>query len=86
MSDIKQTLEQRGSTYGDFKDHARVTQALKATAEEHGINWNMLKDTHREALEMIFHKIGRILNGDPDYKDNWHDIAGYSKLAEDDCD
>ena len=32
---------------------------------------------------MIFHKIGRIVNGDPNYADSWHDIAGYAKLVED---
>ena len=32
---------------------------------------------------MILHKIGRILNGDPNYADSWHDIAGYAKLVED---
>ena len=30
---------------------------------------------------MIFHKIGRIINGDPDYADSWHDIAGYAQLV-----
>jgi hypothetical protein len=33
---------------------------------------------------MIFHKIARILNGNPDYVDNWIDIAGYAKLVADD--
>lgn len=33
----------------------------------------------------IADKIARILNGDPEYRDNWHDIAGYAKLAEDRC-
>lgn len=32
---------------------------------------------------MIQHKIARILNGDPDYVDNWVDIAGYAKLVAD---
>jgi len=31
---------------------------------------------------MILHKIARILNGDPEYSDNWHDIAGYATLIE----
>jgi len=31
---------------------------------------------------MIFCKIARILNGDPNLIDNWHDIAGYAKLVE----
>lgn len=25
----------------------------------------------------------RILNGDPDYHDSWHDIAGYAQLVAD---
>ncbi len=45
--------------------------------------WIRLSFSQREALEMIAHKIGRILNGDPDYADSWHDIAGYAKLVED---
>jgi hypothetical protein len=32
---------------------------------------------------MIAHKIGRIINGDPDYIDSWDDIAGYAKLVAD---
>jgi hypothetical protein len=36
-----------------------------------------------EALDMICHKIGRILNGDPNYADSWVDIAGYAKLVAD---
>jgi hypothetical protein len=46
-------------------------------------NWGDLTDDKREALEMIAHKIGRILNGDPEYKDSWHDIIGYARLVED---
>ena len=30
---------------------------------------------------MIAHKIGRILNGDPNYADSWVDIAGYAQLV-----
>jgi hypothetical protein len=36
-----------------------------------------------EALDMICHKIGRIINGDANYHDNWLDIAGYSMLVAD---
>jgi hypothetical protein len=35
----------------------------------------------REALDMIAHKIARIINGDPDYADSWVDIAGYATLV-----
>jgi hypothetical protein len=45
-------------------------------------NWENLTDDKKESLEMIAHKIGRILNGDPEYKDSWHDIIGYTTLIE----
>lgn len=31
---------------------------------------------------MIAGKIARIINGDPNYVDSWHDIAGYATLIE----
>jgi hypothetical protein len=40
-----------------------------------------LAQDQREALEMIAHKIARILNGDPNYSDNWIDVAGYATLV-----
>ena len=46
-------------------------------------NWPHLADDQRECLEMLAHKIGRILNGDPDYPDSWHDMVGYAKLVAD---
>jgi hypothetical protein len=78
---IDATLAARGSRYGDFHGHAEVTQNLKrAMYSHHG--WHKLSDDKREALEMIMHKVGRILNGDPNYIDSWHDIIGYARLVE----
>jgi hypothetical protein len=83
-TDIDQTLNERGSRYGVFKDHAEVTQTLKAIIKSKmGEKWDRLADDQKEALEMIAHKLGRIINGDPDYADSWVDIAGYSKLVAD---
>ena len=79
---IEATLKERGNRYGSFEEHARITQALKAAMKD-SKNWQTLRPEHSEALEMIVHKIGRILNGDPDWADSWHDIVGYAKLAED---
>ena len=81
VSDIENTLTERGSRYGKFEEHAQVTQELKEVAQGHP-NYHKLHAPHKEALDMIFHKIGRILNGDPDYADSWHDIAGYATLVE----
>ncbi len=77
--DIQATLTEREVTHGSFALHARVTQELKHVVNiySEGLNYE-----HQEALEMIFHKIGRIIAGDPYCKDHWHDIAGYALLAE----
>jgi hypothetical protein len=77
-------LDERGKRYGNFLDHARVTQRLKTTAHQFAAEHNKRFDVDQaEALDMIFHKIGRVLNGDPNYADNWLDIAGYAKLVAD---
>lgn len=81
-SSVDATLAERGKRYGAFDKHAEVTQQIKASMTWHE-GWQRLTPDQREALEMIAHKIGRIINGDPDYADSWHDIAGYAKLVED---
>lgn len=79
---ITTTLSERGKRYGKFTGHAKITQDLKAVM--HGCpKWAALAPDQKEALEMTAHKIGRILNGDPDYDDSWVDIAGYTKLVAD---
>lgn len=81
MTDLNAILADRGSRYGDFTMHACITQHLKSVAA--GYYRPSLIPIHKEALDMIFHKIGRILNGDPNYADSWDDIAGYAKLVAD---
>lgn len=81
---VEQTLSERGQRYGLFTGHAQVTQDLKKVVRLHLVARDKkLTDDQQEALDMIFHKIGRIVNGDPDYADSWHDIAGYAKLVDD---
>lgn len=86
---IDDTLAERGARYGDFTEHARVAQAIQAvmmhlTGElNSGRGWYALDDVKRQALTVIADKIARILTGDPNYADNWHDIQGYAKLVED---
>ena len=79
---ITEVLEERGKRYGEFTDHAFITQSIKR-AMKNSPNWKRLSDDKKEALEMIAHKMGRILNGDPSYIDSWTDIVGYAKLVED---
>lgn len=79
---IEATLAQRGSRYGKFTGHAKIAQGMKQVMVD-SPNWLLLDPDQREALEMVAHKIGRILNGDPHYHDSWHDIVGYAKLVAD---
>lgn len=90
MSDeIATILQERGKRYGRFDDHARITQKLKDVMRAFSRDRRqrepdfILAVDQCEALDMIAHKIGRILNGDPDYADSWDDIAGYAKLVGD---
>jgi Tfp pilus assembly protein PilF len=78
---IDKTLKERGERYGAFSSHAALSQAFKDVAKT-GDSYELLSASQLEALEMIFHKIARILNGDPDYPDSWHDVAGYASLVE----
>lgn len=82
MKDVTETLKERGMKYGSFEGHACISQDLKTTMHK-SLNWDTLPPNMKESLEMIAHKIARILNGDPMYKDSWHDIIGYTKLIDD---
>ena len=82
VSDLDKTLSERGARYGKFTGHANISQTLKANMKAQK-NWTILAADQKEALEMIAHKIGRILNGDPNYDDSWVDIGGYAKLVAD---
>lgn len=86
-SGLDATLKQRGKTHGDYTDHARITQELKATVD-HELDLRSqrgqppLEATARESIDMILHKIGRIIAGQWDEKDHWQDIAGYATITE----
>jgi hypothetical protein len=95
MTTVDEILTERGNRYGVFTRHAMITQALKEVMmgsrpmqfpkvdAEFARKFDNLAPDQKESLEMIAHKIGRILNGDPDYADSWQDIAGYAQLVAD---
>ena len=80
---IEEMLDERETRYGSFENHARRAQALKDVLTDPDSSWVKMQSYQREALEMITHKIARVLNGDPYYADNWVDIAGYAQLVVD---
>lgn len=79
---IDKTLSERGGRYGDFTDHAKIAQEIQ-DAMRKAPGWNRLNAVQKQALTVIADKQARILSGDPNYHDNWHDIQGYAKLVED---
>lgn len=82
MNELTTILADRKKTHGDWVEHATCTQEIKAVMSRYR-NHDKLVPSEIEALEMIAHKIGRILTGDPHFEDHWRDIAGYATLAAD---
>lgn len=78
---IQTTLDQRGNEYGDYSDMADLAQRLKEVMK-HTPKWETLSMVQRESLEMLATKLARILTGNPNNRDSWHDIAGYVTLVE----
>lgn len=80
---IEATLAERQAQYGCFEDVARTTGKIMEALSEVRVNGlNDLPYPHRMALYMIASKMARIVNGDFNHLDSWHDIGGYSKLIE----
>lgn len=80
MTEINNILDERGNRYGDFASNATTTQLIKQ-AINLGDTADKLAFYQRESLEMIAHKISRIVNGDANYMDSWVDIVGYAQLV-----
>jgi hypothetical protein len=78
---IDQTLAEREKDYGYFADNAGYAQAIKCVFQS-SPNWLKMEAHQREALDFIASKIGRLLSGNPNKPDTWHDIAGYAQLVE----
>jgi len=79
MMTIEEILIQRQTTHGIFSDHAETAQKLKEVCMI-SQNWGCLTYDQREAIDMICHKLARILAGSHKHKDHWDDIAGYAML------
>lgn len=78
--EVADTLAARGARYGTFATQARYAEVMNIIFLA-SPNWETMSPDSKEALRIIANKIGRILNGDPEYDDNWRDIAGYATLV-----
>jgi hypothetical protein len=81
--DVGNTINARQHTHGDFKLNAGASQALKRMVKHH--TCVDLTSVQQEALDNICQKMARIITGNPNHADNWHDIAGYATQAERRC-
>lgn len=71
----------RDHQHGGMEAVGIVAQLLKDALRD-GRNWDRLGCGHREALDMIAHKIARILSGaNPHDPQHWEDVAGYAQAA-----
>ena len=82
--EVDETLDARAVEYGKFIEGAEVIQMLKRVVQNALNNRDKtLAHDQAESLDMILHKVGRIINGNPDVIDHWLDIAGYAQLVAD---
>jgi hypothetical protein len=79
---VEQVLEERGNDYGDYASKAQFIQGVKYLMRT-SPSWEAMDADMRESMEMIAHKMGRVVYGNPTHKDNFLDIAGYAKLVAD---
>lgn len=76
-----EVLTERGSRYGNYLEQTKISHAIKEAMA--GMWESNMQPDQLDCLEMIAVKLSRIINGDPDYGDNWRDIAGYATLVAD---
>ena len=75
------TIPNRDDQHGGMEAVGQLAQNMKGCMRT-GDNWHSLTLGEREALDMIVHKISRILSGaDPHDPQHWEDVAGYAHAA-----
>ena len=74
-------IPNRDEQHGGMEAVGQLSQDMKGVLRK-GDNWHDLTRGEREALDMIAHKIARILSGaDPHDPQHWEDVAGYAHAA-----
>lgn len=83
MADVNDLVAGRTAQHKNFTfaDRAKSAQFLKEALRD-APGWVLLTDSQKEALEMIAHKIARVIAGNPEHVDSWADIAGYAVLIQ----
>lgn len=76
----KETIENRENVHGSFEARSHTAQQLIGTMVS-AKGWTFLSFAQKQALTEIAGKISRVLHGDANHPDHWHDIAGYAELV-----
>jgi len=80
-TNLDQTLLERACRYGAFVDVAQRSNNIQVAILHNAPQFSSLTPLYREALHMIAYKLARLMNGQINDLDSWHDIAGYAMLV-----
>ncbi len=80
---LDETLEERGSVYGDFGGNLYLRQQMMSAIETRykAVNGHSLSNEQRHLFQDVIAKLAR-LAATPSHLDSWHDLAGYATLIE----
>jgi hypothetical protein len=82
--ELDAVLDARGDNYGMFMQNAETAIKIKGAMHNAIARNDMhLYPDQLQALDMIASKMSRIVNGNPNHRDSWIDIAGYATLVAD---
>lgn len=83
MSNVNETLKERGKVYGDYKGGSEFrASVMELIADRYAkVNHGGMPAIHMVYVYDIVNKLSR-LAVTPYHIDTWHDIAGYATLVE----
>lgn len=76
---VKEVLNEREKTHGNFTEQALTAQSLKYILSVTP-NWHDMPGYMREALELVCTKMARMGHGNWQEVDHPRDISGYAEL------
>jgi len=81
QTSVATTLKSRESSHGNYYFQSALAHMLKVQIRCTP-GYDMLESDMKESLDMICVKISRIIHGNCNEPDHWHDIAGYAQLVQ----
>lgn len=84
LSKVGDTLNIRELTHGSYIDNSALSEALLDLCKGKLVdtNFEAMSSDQKYSITMFCYKMARILVGNPNHSDSWHDIAGYATLVD----